>query len=344
MSMRPEQHNEGMHRRGRTLVAIALVALALVAGCTQASNAASAPSRSSPSASPCGWRSTVPARYDHVIWVVMENHSYEDVIGTRGSSAARRSPYVNALATRCGLATRSWAVTHPSLPNYLAAVSGSTGSGAVTSSCRPASCPQRGETIFGQLRATGQSWRVYAEGMPGACRRSDSGRYVVRHNPPTYFPALAADCRSSDVALGTPSAGRLVSDLTHRRLPALSVVVPDQCHNTHNCPVATGDHWLAQVLPRLLASPDYRRGRTAVFLTWDEGKGGQRGESCRTTRSRSCHIVTVTISPSTRPGTRSAARLDHFSLLKTTEELLGLPLLGHAADPTTTSLRGPFHL
>ncbi len=341
-----------MRRPRPSLLSLALATLAVLIGCAPADHASTRTSTSASSsvagartaASPCGWRTTPPARYDHIVWVVLENHSFEDVIGAKGSSTARRSPYVNGLAARCGLATRSVAVTHPSLPNYLALASGRTGTGAVTSSCRPDGCPQRQATVFGQLSARGRTWRVYAEGMPGACRHTDSGRYVVRHNPPTYFPALAADCATSDVALGSPSGGRLGSDLARRRLPALSVIVPDQCHNTHNCPVATGDRWLAQVLPRVLASRNYRAGRSAVILTWDEGKGGRRGENCRRTRDRSCHVVTVVIGPSTRPGTRSAIPIDHYALLKTTEELLGLPLLGHAGDPSTPSLRGPFHL
>jgi hypothetical protein len=304
--------------------------------------AAAAPVRGDTVSAPCGWRTRPPARYAHVVWVVLENHSYEDVVGPAGSSVARRSPYLNSLARSCGLATSSWGLTHPSLPNYLAMVSGSTG--GVRTSCVPARCPQHRRTLFAQLRSAGLGWRVYAESMPSACRRSDAGRYVVRHNPATYFPSVAADCRRWDVPMGSTSRGRLVSDLAADRLPSLSVVVPDQCNNTHDCPVATGDRWLARMVPRILASPGYRSGSTALVVTWDEGRGGRRGESCRATRSRSCHIATVVVSPTTRSGTRSATRFDHYALLETTERLLGLPLLGHAADAATVSMRGAFRL
>jgi hypothetical protein len=129
------------------------------------------------------------------------------------------------------------------------------------------------------------------------------------------------------------------------RLPDLTVVVPDQCHNTHDCPVATGDRWLSRVVPRILRGPDYLAGRTALFVTWDEGAGGRPGQSCRREPDRSCHIVTVVVSPTTRPGTRSGTRFDLYSLLETTQRMLGVrPLLGHAGDRRTRSMRGAFDL
>ena len=121
--------------------------------------------------------------------------------------------------------------------------------------------------------------------------------------------------------------------------------MPDQCHNTHDCDIKAGDDWLSQVVPLLTSGPDYRAGRTAVVVTWDEGAGGNAGQRCRTDRDRSCHIVTVVISPTTRPGTRSGVRFDHYALLETTERMLGIrTLLGHAADERTRSMRRAFGL
>jgi hypothetical protein len=288
----------------------------------------------------CGWRPSPPARYDHVVWVLMENHSHSQLIGRRGSAVARRSPYLNSLARRCGEARRYYAVTHPSLPNYLALASGSTG--GVHPPCTPATCPQRRPTVFDQLTAAGRDWRVYAEGMPRPCHRTDSGRYVVRHNPPTYFPV--ADCAGNDLPMGTTARGRLVDDLAGNRLAALTVVVPDQCHNTHDCPIGVGDRWLSRLVPRILASPAYRAGSTALVVTWDEGAGGTAGQDCRARQDASCHLATVVASPATRPGTRARARFDHYSLLEATARMLGLPPLGHAADRRTRDLRSAFRL
>lgn len=320
---------------------MAIAVLLLVAGSTSASPAPK-PGDASRSAEPCGWRTDPPRTYDHVVWVVLENHSYPDLIGEPGSPAAASSPYLAELARSCGLATDFWAVTHPSLPNYLAMVSGRTG--GVTKSCTPAQCPQDRRTVFDQLRAKGKTWRVFAESMPTACRRTDAYPYVVRHNPPAYFPDVAG-CDRRDLPMGTPRAGRLVNVLADGRLPDLTLVIPDQCHNTHDCPVEEGDRWLSEVVPKVIDGPDYRAGRTALFVTWDEGEGGYGGQSCRKDADRSCHIVTVVVSPTTGPGTRAGNRYDLYSLLETSQRMLGLrPLLGHAADDRTRSMRRGFGL
>jgi phosphatidylinositol-3-phosphatase len=328
-------------RRGLVvLLAAGIVLLALVVPATAKLVEPDGASRASAPSGICGWRDTPPARYDHVVWVLLENHSRPQLIGPAGSREADRSPYLNSLARRCGLATNYLALTHPSLPNYLALTSGSTG--GVRRTCTPDACPQRRTTIFDQLAGPGGGWRIYAEGMPSACHRRDSGRYVVRHNPATYFPV--ADCAAHDVPLGTATRGRLVDDLAAGRLPALTLVVPDQCHNTHDCAIDAGDEWLSQMVPRLVRSPLYRAGRTAVVVTWDEGAGGTRGQDCRAHPDRSCRVATVVLSPTTRPGTRSSVALDHYSLLEATSRMLGVPPLGHAADRTTRDLRPAFGL
>jgi phosphatidylinositol-3-phosphatase len=292
---------------------------------------------------PCGWRTQPPATYDHVIWVFFENRSYGDLIGPAGSRERRRAPYLNTLARRCGLATDYWGITHPSLPNYLAAVSGATG--GVERSCTPRQCPQRRRTLFQQLTARQLTWRVYAESMPTRCRRTDAYPYVVRHNPAAYFPWIARDCARWAVPMGTPRHGRFADHLAEGRLPSLSVVIPNQCHNTHDCRIATGDAWLSRLMAEILRSPDYRAGSTAVFLTYDEGAGGSPGRNCRTKPARSCHIVTVVVSPSTVIGMRSGRRFDHYSLLRTTEGLFGIEtLLRHAGDARTRDMRSAFGL
>ena len=108
-------------------------------------------------------------------------------------------------------------------------------------------------------------------------------------------------------------------------------VTPNLCHDMHSCPVQVGDGWLASWLPRLLRTPGYRSGSTVVFITWDEDDGAAHQ-----------HIPTLVVSPDTRPGTRSATAFDHYSMLATTEDLLGVPRLGAAAQ--ATSMSGAFGL
>ena len=95
----------------------------------------------------------------HVVVIVMENAEYGEVIGNRAA------PYVNALARRYGLATQSYAITHPSLPNYLALVSGSTH--GISSDCT--GCRVHGTNLVDELEAGGISWKAYLEDVPAPC-------------------------------------------------------------------------------------------------------------------------------------------------------------------------------
>jgi hypothetical protein len=83
--------------------------------------------------------------------------------------------------------------------------------------------------------------------------------------------------------------------------------------------VRPGDHWLANNLPAILNSPEYKNGSTAVFVTWDEGAGGTARNCATNTVDVGCHVVAIVISPSTRVGTRSGKLFNHYSLLGTAD-------------------------
>lgn len=259
----------------------------------------------------------------------MENHSYGSIIG---SSSA---PYINSLAGSCGLATNYHNITHPSLPNYLATTSGMSEQavGAFSSDCDPTpSCESSGASLFGQ----GETWKSYVEDMPAPCGRGSTGEYAARHNPAVYYTALAG-CPAFDVPY--PALGQ---DLADGRLPAFSFVTPNVLDDMHDGTVADGDRWLAANLPMLLESNLFRLGHLVVFLTWDEGEGGSAGDCATNTTDVGCHVATLVLSATTRPGTRAGALFNHWSLLRTTEELLHLPLLGEAAS--APSMRSAFNL
>jgi phosphatidylinositol-3-phosphatase len=269
---------------------------------------------------PCAG-SAAPATWDHVIWVVMENHSAGEVVG------AAAAPYETSLAAQCATATAYHGVTHPSLPNYLALTGGSTF--GVTDDNGPSSHPVAAASIFSQVAGSGRQWRSYEESMPSNCALSSSGNYAVRHNPAAYFTGITADCARWDVPMGTTSSGAFASDLASDSLPAFSFVTPNLCNDMHNCSVATGDAWLQQWLPVVFASPSYRAGRTAVFVTFDEDDS-----------SAANTVPFIAVAPSIAAGTITAATFDHYSLVRTTEEMLGLaPTLGSAA--AASSMRAP---
>src|SRR4051794_35471683 len=259
----------------------------------------SRPGHPPPPGLPCSGASA-PAHYSHVVWIVFENHPYSSIIGSASA------PYFNQLAGLCGLATDYSAITHPSLPNYIALTSGSTQ--GITDDGSPSKHPLAAPSIFSQLPAGGS--RSLQESMPANCSLGSSGRYVARHNPETYYTSVRADCGVYDVPLGN------AADISAR----FTFVTPDLCNDMHDCSVTTGDTWLSHFLPSLLASSEYRAGKTAIFVTFDEGSGGNN------------RVVTLVVAPPVRPGSRSGTSYTHYSLLRTTEEMLGLGLLGNAAS------------
>jgi hypothetical protein len=259
-----------------------------------------------PPSGPCGTSSATPA-ITKVLWVWMENHDYSQIVG---SSAA---PYENQLATQCGLATAYTGITHPSLPNYIAATSGSTQ--GITDDADPSSHVLDVPSIFGQV-----SSKSYQESMPSNCAQTSSGTYAVKHNPEAYYTPVRTACNSNDVPMGDTSSGAFLSDL-NSGLPAFSFVTPNLCNDMHDCSVATGDAWLQGWLPKVFASSDYTSGHLAVFVTFDENDS-----------SAGNHVYTAVASPYTAVGARSGTAYDHYSLLRTTEEILGQPLLGNAAS------------
>jgi hypothetical protein len=238
----------------------------------------------------------------------MENKAYSSIIGSASA------PYENQLALQCASAVNFFAETHPSLPNYIAMTSGSPQ--GITDDNAPASHPLNVPSIFSQL---GTGWRSLQESMPSNCLLTNSGQYAVKHNPAAYYTNIRTDCNSLDVPLTDPP------DVSAR----FTFVTPNLCNDTHDCSVATGDAWLQTFLGKVFASAEYQAGKTAVFLTWDEDDS-----------SHSNHIATIVAAPSVTPGSAPAATFSHYSMLRTTEEMLGLGFVGNAA--TATSMRAAF--
>ena len=316
-----------MHIR-RPLTAV-LAALAVAAGGAALAEVSAAPAASParPGAqAPCG---TAPsATYRHVIWIFMENRTYDSVINGNGDA-----PELERYANNCGLATDYHGITHPSLPNYIAASAGSTL--GITTDCGPNDCPRDKSSMFGQVTKAGKRWAAYNESMPSRCsHREDVYPYAPRHNPATYFKPIAGQCKKKDVPMGGAD-GRFAHALANG-LPAFSFVTPNLCHDGHDCATNAADSWLGKWLDRITASNAYADGHTVVFVTWDESERSTQQESDEN------HIATVVIAPTVNPGTRSGQRFDHYSLLHTTEQLLGLPFLRHAK--TADSMRAAFNL
>jgi phosphatidylinositol-3-phosphatase len=252
-------------------------------------------------------RVAVPS-FDHAIVIVFENKEANEVIGNADA------PTFNALAKRYAFATRYYGVTHPSLPNYLALVSGSTQ--GFTTDCT--SCVVSARNLADTLAAAGKTWKLYAEGLPRpGFTGAFSGRYAKKHVPLLYFRDVVGN--RSRRARVVPLTS-LRTDLRAGRLPNFSFVVPNMCNSMHDCSVATGDAWLRARLPPLLALPN-----TAVFVVFDEGSSDARGGG---------HVAALVLGTAVRSGSRFTGVTSHYGLLRTIEQAWGLPLLGGSARAT----------
>ena len=269
--------------------------------------------------SPCAQR-VPPARYQHVVWIWMENHSYSEVIGSQ------LAPYQTRLVTQCAAATAEATVGSPSLPNYIGGTAGQTA--GVADDADPSAHPITANNVFRQVRTANGTARSYEESMPTNCALSGSGQYAVRHNPAAYFSSTAdrAACKRDDVPMGSTTSGAFTQALSTDSLPTLAFVTPNVCNDTHDCGVDVGDRWLAKWVPMITASAAYARGDTAIVITYDEPTP----------------VPNVWIAPSVKPGARVTIPTNHYAALRTVEEVLGLPLVAGAAN--AASYRTPFHL
>ncbi len=299
----------------RRLTAFAAIVILLTVACSSGSTPAVptlAPLPTLVSTTPPSADASQVSR--HVMLIVLENREYGSVIGNAAA------PYVNALASRFGLATQAYATTHPSLPNYISLISGSTY--GITDDCT--SCSVDGETLADQLSAHGIEWRAYFEQMPSACfKGASSGGYAKKHDPFIYFRNLGAD---PSLCNRLVPYSQLAVDLQSGSPPSFIWITPDLCHSGHDCSTAQADRWLSDALPPVLASAWFD-ANAVVFVVWDEGT--TNAGCCQ--RASGGHIPLLVISRQTPAGARLDAPVDLAGLLRTVESLYGLPYLGDAS-------------
>jgi hypothetical protein len=231
----------------------------------------------------------------HLVVVVLENKSDREIIG------ARDAPYLTSLARGGALFTNSFAVRHPSEPNYLALFSGST------QGLTDDSCPHTYSTpnLASELSAARLTFAGFAEALPAFDRTAcTSGRYARKHVPWANFPDLP-DAVSRSFA-DFPS--------DYSALPTVSFVIPDMCNDMHNCPVKTGDAWVRDNLDgyvRWASTHD-----SMLIVTFDENDGSPGNK-----------IATIFAGAFVKPGTYPE-KIDHYSVLRTIEDAYGLSHAG----------------
>jgi hypothetical protein len=298
----------------RVIAAASVLAAACVTMAVTATDASVAPSRTA--AASTASQAKAPTK---VLVIVEENHSLAQMIAGM--------PYLARLATRkYAYASHYEAITHPSLPNYLAIAGGSTF--GVTNDNPPSSNASKvgkARSAFDEAIRRGHTAKLYAESMPSNCYAKSTGKYAVKHNPWPYFASGRRNCAKYDVPLGTPHHGALAHDVKRGHLPNVGMVVPNLCNDAHSCGLATADRWLRQWLPLILHSHAFRSGRLAVVVTADEGHGGGQHRSS---------VLTVVLHAPGRGGRTVTRKLTHYSLSRYLFTSVGAPARRHARHAT----------
>jgi phosphatidylinositol-3-phosphatase len=243
-------------------------------------------------------RDGVP-RFSHIVLAVLENHSYGQIIG------APDAPFLNMLAASGVVLTQSYAVTHPSEPNYLVLFSGST------QGLSDDSCPHTytGPNLAAALIQGGYTFTGYSQSLPSVgFTGCNSGGYARKHNPWVDFPALPRSINQPMTAFPADFAA----------LPSVSFVIPDLDNDMHNGSVSQGDQWLRT---HLGAYAEWAGSHNSLLIvTADEDDNGHHNR-----------IPTLLAGAHLRP-VESATRVDHYSLLRTLLASFGIPPFGDAAS------------
>ena len=256
----------------------------------------------------------------HVAVVLMENEEYGGVIGSS------EAPYINGLAHTYALATAMYAVSHPSLPNYLALTGGSTF--GISSDCTD--CAVGAKSLVDQLERARVSWKGYMEGLPRPCfTGASAGDYAKEHDPFVYYTRVTSNAAWCDRVVPFTQLG---ADERSGALPRFAWITPNLCHDMHDCSVATGDRFLSTLVGPLLRALG---PRGLLVVTWDEGSSD--AGCCRLASGG--HVATILAGGLARRGGRLRTSADHYSVLQAIEDLLGLPRLRGAACACTPSLR-----
>ncbi len=260
--------------------------------------------------------------FSHIFIIVMENKEASQIVGNPDA------PFLNELAREYAQAADYYAISHPSLPNYLALTGGDTF--GITSDCN--TCFVNADNIANQLAVAGKNWKAYMESMPGPCFVGDKlPDYGMKHNPFMYYDDIR---KNPDLCNQVVPFSQFSIDLGADSLPDFVWITPNICNDMHNCAISSGDSWLKTVVPEILASSAWKNNGV-LFITFDEG----------VTKSGCCSfaaggkVFTLIISPLVKAGYVSTASYDHYSLLRTLEASWSLPLLKKAGSKSTPLMR-----
>ena len=266
--------------------------------------------------------------FEHIVIIMFENKEFGSVIGNSDM------PNYNQLARDYTLLTQYYAVTHPSLPNYLALMGGDTF--GIDRNCND--CFINETSLPDLIEASGRTWKTYQEDMPSPCFPGDTHIYVQKHNPFVYFDNIRLGqvrCEHSVVPLTT-----LPTDIDADSLPNFSFIKPNLCNDSHDCSLDISDAWLTNLLSQLVPALDATNNSYAIFMLFEEGQGNQ--SCCGLPEQAGGRVPVVIYSPLVRNGFEDDTPYTHYSLLKTISQAWGLPYLGHAAEDSHVLIIAPW--
>jgi acid phosphatase len=266
-----------------------------------------------------------PTRFGHVVFVVLENHSYSEIIGNP------LMPYYNGLANQYASATQFWPNVHPSQPNYFIFT---TGNVFYQTTTLPAGTPN----VVASLRAAGKSWKAYFE-------TTTTSACTFR-----YLPEVAA---SSAELAKIVTVTQFDADVANGTLPAYSMVHPSTSNSGHscangdlNCPgLQVADNWLKTHLDPYIKSPGFIANNDLLLIGFDEGDLGLQAcngpitipltsaEAAAGAWTCGDHAPLVLIGPGVKPGYKSTTLYHDESIPRVMLEGLGITsgLPAHAA-------------
>lgn len=270
----------------------------------------------------CGLKTVPPKRYDHVVMLLEENRTWAGgrSPGVGLGFAKAKMPYLHSLAEQCSYFT-DWSETdgtQNSLNQYVGLTSGVANASTVNDCDPSATCRSTDDNVFRQVRRADGTPRTFVDGASAPC---SAGTNKPKHIPALYF-------QGGDDASHCAAEVRPIGELDPDHLPTFAFVVPDQCHDGHDCPDDQVDAFASRTLGPILAGHDYRSGGTLVVVVYDEDRP----------------VPNLLIAPTAHPGPIATMVASHASLLKTVEEALGLPVLAQGQLPAAKSLRFSAHL
>lgn len=285
---------------------------------------------STPSQTPSATATQKPLvpNFEHIVIVMFENKEFGSVIGNP------IMPNYNKLAREYTLLTQYYAVTHPSLPNYIALMGGDTF--GIEFNCND--CFINAPSLPDYIEASGRTWKTYQEDMPEPCFLGDTHLYVQKHNPFIYFDPIrldAARCERSIVPLTA-----LQTDINAGALTNFLFIKPNLCNDSHDCTLDISDAWLTNLLGYLVPALDATGDSYFIAMLFEEGQGNH--SCCGLPLEAGGRVPVVLYSPSVKSGFEDPTPYTHYSLLKTISAAWSLPYLGHATEDSHVLIVEPW--